>query len=247
MTAATTPTFESYLSFAEKALKKSRKSIDTRALIQLAYGEETAHIGGSDMLVGILDSVLDKIANETVIDELKSYGTKGIEEKTNDDESAILTGTTPQERLDKIDQAVLSVREWEEKRDRIEEMDAKSARGSIQQNLLPEGVTMEDVIAYREHEQRLQAKNTLQLELQRIQDEILALQKQSTERENTIREQLGRVETVERELGASANVCAMVTNWALQIHVEIRLCKTIQCVLRLVWSEGREKKRKKKA
>ncbi len=212
MTATTTSTYERYLSFAEKALQKSRKSIDTPALIQLAYGEETAHIGGSDMLVGILDSVLDKIANETVLDELKSYGTKKIEEKTNDDENTILTGTTPQERLDKIDQAVSCVREWEERRDQIEEMDAKSARGSLHQNLLPEGVTMEDVIAYREHEQRLQAKITLKQELQRIQDEILALQTQSNERESKIREHLGRVETVERELGASANVCAMVTN-----------------------------------
>ncbi len=210
---ANTPsTFESYLSLAEKALQKSRKSIDSRALIQLAYGEETAHIGGSEMLVGILDSVLDKISNETVIEELKSYGTTSTEEKTNDDENAILTGTTPQERLDKIDQAISCVRQWEERRDQIEEMDAKSARGSLQQNLLPEGVTMDDVIAYREHEQRLQAKTTLQLELQRIQGEILALQNQNNEQENNIREQLGRVETVERELEVSANACAMVTN-----------------------------------
>ena len=223
---ANTPsTFESYLSLAEKALQKSRKSIDTRALIQLAYGEETAHIGGSEMLVGILDSVLDKISNETVIDELKSYGT--TEEKTNDDENAILTGTTPQERLDKIDQAISCVRQWENKRDQIEEMDAKSARGSLQQNLLPEGVTMDDVIAYREHEQRLEAKATLQLELQRIQDEILALKNQNNEKENNIREQLGRVETVERELEASANACAMVTNWVLRVQRDLLLYKAV--------------------
>lgn len=212
VSASTPSTFESYLSLAEKALQKSRKSIDTRALIQLAYGEETAHIGGSEMLVGILDSVLDKISNETVIEELKSCGTTSTEEKNNDDENAVLAGTTPQERLDKIDQAISCVRQWEERRDQIEKMDAKSARGSLQQNLLPEGVTMDDVIAYREHEQRLQAKTTLQLELQRIQDEILALQNQNSEKENNIREQLGRVETVERELEASANACAMVAN-----------------------------------
>lgn len=212
VSASTPSTFESYLSLAEKALQKSRKSIDTRALIQLAYGEETAHIGGSEMLVGILDSVLDKISNETVIEELKSCGTTSTEEKNNDDENAVLAGTTPQERLDKIDQAISCVRQWEKRRDQIEKMDAKSARGSLQQNLLPEGVTMDDVIAYREHEQRLQAKTTLQLELQRIQDEILALQNQNSEKENNIREQLGRVETVERELEASANACAMVAN-----------------------------------
>lgn len=211
-----TSTFESYLALAEKALQKSRKSVDTRALIQLAYGEETAHIGGNDMLMGILDSVLDKIANETVLEELKSYGISSTEEKTgaenaNDDQHASLIGITPQERLDKIDQTVSVVVDWEDKRDQIEDLDAKSARGSLHQNLLPEGVTMEDVIAYREHEQRLQARTTLQLELQRIKEEILVLQNKSNEKEHKIREQLGRVETVERELEASANVCAMVT------------------------------------
>ena len=228
MTAAatTTTTFESYIALAEKALQKSRKSLDTRALIQLAYGNDTAHIGGSDMLMGILDSVVDKIAKETVLEELKCYSTsnttttsrtievnyrKAGDENENDDEHATVTRVIPQERLDEIDQAISYVVDWEERRDRIEDLDAASARESLHQNLLPEGVTMEQVIAYREHKQRLRARAALQLELQRIEGEISVLQDRSNKKESKIRDQLGRVEKVEGELQASANVCAMVT------------------------------------
>ena len=91
-------------------------------------------------------------------------------------------------------------------------MDAKSAQGLLQQNLLPEGVTIEDVVAYEEHQQRLQAKKTLQLKLERIEEEISALQNQNNEKESKIREELGKVEKVERELQASANACAMVAS-----------------------------------
>ncbi len=211
----TTSTFESYLALAEKALKKSRKSVDTKGLIQLAYGDETAHIGGSDMLMGILDGVLDKITNETVLEELRSYGTEQTAgdncTMNNDDHASMPQTTSPQERLDKIDQAISRVISWEEKRDQIEDLDAKSARGLLHENLMPDGVTIQDVIAYQEHQQRLEARTTLQSELQRIQNEIAALQNQNNEKESNIREQLGKVEKVERELQASAHVCAMVS------------------------------------
>jgi len=71
-------TYENYITLAKKALQKSRKSLDTRSLIQLAYGDDTAHIGGSDMLVGILNGVLDKIANETVLEDFNLYGTTSL-------------------------------------------------------------------------------------------------------------------------------------------------------------------------
>jgi hypothetical protein len=221
-----TTTFEKYLALAEKSLQKSRKSLDTRSLIELAYGDDTEHIGGSDMLIGILDSVLDKIAKETVLEELKDYGTsnktiifnrtemdeqevKGGE--NNDDEHATATRVIPKEHLGKIDQAISHVVDWEERRDRMEGLDAKMARDSLHQNLLPDGVTIEDVIAYREHVHRLQARTALKAELQRIEDEISVLRNKTNEKENKIREQLGQVKNVEQELEASANICAMVT------------------------------------
>ena len=214
-TTATSTTFENYLVLAEKALRRSHESLDTRALVQLAYGDDTAHIGGSDMLMGILESVLDKIVRETILEELKTFGTTSktaIQNIEVNDEHTTVTRIIPKERLDEIDQATSYVVNWENRRDQIEGLDAKSARESLHQNLLPEGVTMEDVITHREHDRRLQARAALLVELQRIEDEILVFQNQSNVKENKIREKLGRVDKVEQELEASANACAMVTS-----------------------------------
>lgn len=207
-----TSTYDNYLALTEKALQKSRESLDTRALIQLAYGDDTAHIGGSDMLMGILDGVLEKIIKETVLQEVKRYGTsspKQQQQEQGDDDATMRM--TPQQRLDKIDKAVLDVIEWEARRDQIEGLDVKSARDALNKNLLPEGVSMEDVITYREHEQRLKARTALQQELQRIEEEISVLKETRTKKQDNLRQQLGQVEEVERELEASANVVAMVT------------------------------------
>jgi hypothetical protein len=206
-----TSTYENYLALTEKALQKSRESLDTRALIQLAYGDDTAHIGGSDMLIGILDGVLEKIIKETVLQEVKRYGTSSPKQQHQEQDDDATTRMTPQERLDEIDQAVLDVTEWEARRDQIEGLDVKSARDALNKNLLPEGVSMEDVITYREHEQRLKARTALQQELQRIEEEISMLKETRTKKQDNLRQQLGQVEEVERELEASANVVAMVT------------------------------------
>jgi len=219
MTAVTTATssYESYLDLAEKALQKSRKSLDTRALIQLAYGNDTAHIGGSDMLVGILEDSIDKITKETVLEGLKRHGslnstcTQNNEVDVRNTRIEKAAEISPQERLNKIDQAISYVINWEQRRDKNEVLDAKSARESLHENLLPEGVTMEDVIVHREYVQRLQAQKTLQQELKRINDEISLLQNQNNEKGKKIREQLGQVEKVEQELQFSANSCAMIT------------------------------------
>ncbi|MGK3739866.1 MAG: hypothetical protein ACI90V_006713 [Bacillariaceae sp.] len=207
-----TSTYDNYLALTEKALQKSRESLDTRALIQLAYGDDTAHIGGSDMLMGILDGVLEKIIKETVLQEVKRYGTSSPKQQQQEqgDDDAMMR-MTPQQRLDKIDKAVLDVIEWEARRDQIEGLDVKSARDALNKNLLPEGVSMEDVITYREHEQRLKARTALQQELQRIEEEISVLKETRTKKQDNLRQQLGQVEEVERELEASANVVAMVT------------------------------------
>ena len=205
-----TSTYENYLALTEKALLKSRESLDTRALIQLAYGDDTAHIGGSDMLIGILDGVLEKIIKETVLQEVKRYGTSSPKQQQQEQDDDATARMTPQQRLNEIDQAVLDVIEWEARRDQIEGLDVKSARDALNKNLLPEGVSMEDMITYREHEQRLKG-TALQQELQRIEKEISVLKETRTKKQDNLRQQLGQVEEVERELEASANVVAMVT------------------------------------
>mmetsp|Transcript_44653 Transcript_44653/g.49832 ORF Transcript_44653/g.49832 Transcript_44653/m.49832 type:complete len:250 (+) Transcript_44653:88-837(+) len=213
LTPKTTTTYENYLALTERALQKSRKSLDTRALIKLAYGNDTAHIGGSGMLIGILDGILEKIVKETVLQEMERYGTLSPKQQQQKREQAddILMQMTPKKRLDKIDRAVLDVIEWEANREQIEGLDIKSARDSLNKNLLSEGVSTEDIITYREHEQRLIARTALQQELQKIEEEMSVLKDARTKKQDRFRQQLGQMASVEKELESSANVCAMIT------------------------------------
>ncbi|VEU38180.1 unnamed protein product [Pseudo-nitzschia multistriata] len=226
-TTNTTNTYKQYVTLSEKALRKSRKSLDTRSLVRLAYGDDTAHIGGSDMLEGILNGVLDKISNETVLEELDRYGTtsrivvdegeqsqqqpQSTNSTSNDEQINRSRMMTPKERLDRIDSVISDVVEWEGRRDRREELDAESARESLDRNLLPEGVSMDQVIAHREFEEKLRAKKLLEGELQRIQEEISTLEEKRVMEQTQIREQLEKVESAEQKLEATANLCAMVT------------------------------------
>eukprot|EP00537_Pseudo-nitzschia_pungens_P011437 CAMPEP_0172389410 /NCGR_PEP_ID=MMETSP1061-20121228/6304_1 /TAXON_ID=37318 /ORGANISM="Pseudo-nitzschia pungens, Strain cf. pungens" /LENGTH=273 /DNA_ID=CAMNT_0013119553 /DNA_START=103 /DNA_END=924 /DNA_ORIENTATION=- len=224
-------TFEQYLALAEKALRKSRESLDTRALIKLAYGDDndTAHIGGTDMLEGILDGVLDTIAHEAVLSELRRYGTTArvveMEEEERESDGDIGNErknrpagqppqnrtTTPMNRLATIDAAVAGVTAWEERRQTIERADAFSARDMLQKNL-PMGVlSAADVVAYREHLEKLRVQSALENELQELLTTIDSLEQEREARGETVREQLGNVERAENELEAAADVCAMVT------------------------------------
>eukprot|EP00536_Pseudo-nitzschia_multiseries_P001395 jgi/Psemu1/180910/e_gw1.18.32.1 len=205
-------TYDHYLTLAEKALHKSRASLDTRSLIRLAYGDDTAHIGGSDMLEGILDGVLDTIANEAVLTELRRYGTTHSSNgDTDGDRQSRTTTATPRDRLATIDTAIAGVVAWEERRDRAEGTDAGSAREALARNLLPDGVSTDDVVAHREYRERLRAAAALEGELQRLRDEIAELEARRDEERKVMREQLETVDDAETELEAAANACAMVT------------------------------------
>jgi hypothetical protein len=162
MTTTTTPsTFEKYITLTHKALQKSRSSLDTKALIEMAYGEDALVVyGGSDMLVGILDDVLDKIVNESIPlyfvdnychrrqqlqrndnkgggknDEMldRTYANDYSSDDTKDLELAIMS---PKQRLDYVDKIVQHVIEWEERRAHVEAIDVASARTSLDQTLL---------------------------------------------------------------------------------------------------------------
>lgn len=213
----TKTTYENYLGLTERALQKSRESLDTRALIKLAYGNDTAHIGGNDILIGILDDVLEKIIKETVPQHIQRYGTsspKQHQKKINREqqvEDSTATMMTPKEHLDKIDKVVVDVIEWERQRDQVELSDIKSARESLNKNLLPEGVSMEGVITYREHEERLKARTVLQQELQRIEEEVSALKEARTTKQDKLRQEFEQLASLEKELESSANICAMIT------------------------------------
>ena len=78
----TTSTYEQYIALVKRALTKSRQSlVDTKTLIKVGYDDDNEKIksfGGSQMLEGILDGLLDKITNETIVNDLQQYCTTTI-------------------------------------------------------------------------------------------------------------------------------------------------------------------------
>jgi hypothetical protein len=206
-------TYPQYLSLAKRALQKSRQSLDIKGLVTMAYGDEDniAVLGGSDMLEGIMEGMLDKIANETVLEAFQEYCTTVTTFQDNNNNNNN-NNWTVQQRLDQIDQLIAYVTEWEARREAVEAMDAKSAQDSLDKTLLPEGVSMEDVVTYREYQLQLQAKEALQEELQKMEEEISTMQEEQAQQRDRIQDRLDQVQKVERTLVSCANVCAMATN-----------------------------------
>jgi hypothetical protein len=206
-TAAPINTYDKYMEMTQRVLQKSRQSLDTKAFIQDAYGpEKMAILGGSDLLQGILDGLLDQMVNETIPHDFAEHCNNGNQ---SPQASSCLS---PKARMDQIDQVIRQVLAWEAQRDELEAQDAETAQQSLDATLLPEGVTTDDVVQYREYQHRLQSKLALQQELQRIEEKVEAMQAEQAETKKRIQEQLDRVLKVERQVEDAANACAMVTN-----------------------------------
>ncbi|KAG7369904.1 hypothetical protein IV203_027650 [Nitzschia inconspicua] len=211
-------TYEKYMDLTQRVLQKSRKSLDTQVYIQQAYGEEKmAILGGSDMLQGILDGLLDKMAYDTVLKDFAEYcnGKNNTSNNTVSSSSDVVddvTDITPKQQMDRIDEAIRFVLDWEAQRDEMDWKDAQTAQRSLDASLLPEGVSTEDVVRYREHLQKLQARVALQQEVHRVEAQIATMQQEQAQTRQQIQEQLSNMHTLERQLEDAANACAMVTN-----------------------------------
>lgn len=212
---SSTSTYDKYMELTQRVLEKSRKSLDTKAYIQEAYGEEKmAVLGGSDMLQGILDGLLDKMTNETLLVDFAEYCNTEHSNDENDSDNNNNNGIkqSPKDRMDQIDEAIRFVLDWEARRDAIDNNDSQSALQSLDASLLPEGVTTEDVVRYRGYQQQLQARNALQEELQKVEEQVAAMQNEHEQIKKSIQAQLDKAKNVERQVEDAANACAMVTN-----------------------------------
>lgn len=197
-------TYEKYMELTQRVLQKSRRSLDTKEFIRQAYGEEKmTMLGGSDILQGILDGLLDKMASETILHDFGEYC-----ESHPSNESTM----TPKQRLQHIDQVIRFVLEWEARRDKVEAQDVRSAQQSLEAALLPKGVSTEDVVHYREHQQRLQALQFLQRELERVQEDAEGMRVEQAQTKHRIQDQLDRAHNVERQVEEAADACKMVTD-----------------------------------
>jgi hypothetical protein len=212
-TTTTTTTYEQYIALVKRALSKSRQSlVDTKTLIKVGYDDDDEKIksfGGSQMLEGILDGLLDNIANETIVNDLQKYCTR----YTKDGQTTTTTTTTTiQQQLDYIDHIIHIVTEWEQKQEEMEKLDSINTQKVLDKALLPKDVTSEDVVTYREYQKKLDMKQKLKQQLEQIEKETQQMEEKQNQQTTQLQKQLDQVHNVERELETAANTCAMVTN-----------------------------------
>jgi hypothetical protein len=207
-TTTTTTTYEQYIALVKRALSKSRQSlVDTETLIKVGYDDDNEKIksfGGSRILEGILDGLIDKIANETIVIDLQKHCTR----YTKDGQ----TTTTIQQQLDYIDHIIHLVTEWEQKQEEMEKLDSISTQKVLDKALLPKDVTSEDVVTYREYQKKLDMKQKLKQQLEQIENETQQMEEKQNQQKTQLQKLLDQVHNVERELETAANTCAMVTN-----------------------------------
>mmetsp|Transcript_20330 Transcript_20330/g.48358 ORF Transcript_20330/g.48358 Transcript_20330/m.48358 type:complete len:264 (+) Transcript_20330:118-909(+) len=217
------PTYEKYIGLVEKALKKSRSDIDTKELIRLAYGDDTAPFGGDEMLGEIMDGVLDKLAaadkeNGTVLPQFKNICEQQRAASTaGTDQASSLSSSLPsfQDRLNVIDAATNRVMKWETELAEAEKRDKNTAQSALANSINGGGsstigsVTVDEIVMYREYQEKLIVQKQLQEQLAKIQDEADQLQADCDNRQNQVETKLMELGKVEKNLEAAADICSM--------------------------------------
>ena len=211
-------TYDKYIGLVQRALKKSRSDVDTKELIRLAYGDDTAPFGGDEMLGEIMDGVLDKLAaadkeNGTVLPQFKAKCEQQLAAMTlTDPASSSPSPSLPsfQDRLNLIDEATNRVIKWEAEIEEAEKRDKDTAQTALANSINGNGsVSVEEIVLYREYQEKLVVQKQLQEQLAKIEDEADQLQADYDSRQNQVQAKLMELGKVEKNLEAAADVCSM--------------------------------------
>ena len=187
--------YQHLLTLIENGMQRVKKSLDTPQLVQDSYGEDASVFGGSDMLVDVMDGMIDKI-QRTVKDDLTDY----------------LQEQDVSSRLNKVDSIVAKLVESEAKLARADAEDRDSAKEALDETLLPEGVTLEDVLAFRNYERQKNLRDRLLEQLSKVKEEVAELEREQQETQDSVLEYNQHLQEVARELERSADVCSMVVS-----------------------------------
>lgn len=176
-------------------MARSRKDLNTTRLVEAAYGEDDAAVfGGKEMLAGTMDDMLDKLHEQVLKEDLPAYLERhGIEALLDRFERI-------GETLDREDAAAAQA----------ERQDRESAERATDVNLLPAGVTLEDVVNYNNYQNALKQKRQMQQALQGVQQEITTLESEQAELSSQVESQQRILQQSAQELSRSADVSSMV-------------------------------------
>jgi aminopeptidase N len=191
----TTSRYHHLLKLIDNGMGRARSSLNTPQLVEESYGEDASVFGGSEMLVGVMDSVLDKIQPQ-VREDLLEY---------------LQQQDFPQ-RLATMECVIAKLQKEEAFQAQAERHDRTSAQEVLDATLLPAGVTLEDVLAFRNYERQKRQREELQDQEKVIQEEIAELERLQVETQATVQSDLQELEDVAHELERSADVCSMVVS-----------------------------------
>mmetsp|Transcript_19927 Transcript_19927/g.56320 ORF Transcript_19927/g.56320 Transcript_19927/m.56320 type:complete len:201 (-) Transcript_19927:39-641(-) len=188
--------YDVLMQLIEMAMVRSRKELNTTKLVEASYGDNAAVFGGKEMLAGTMDDMLDKMHEQVLQQDLLDYLQKhGIEALLDRFESIV-------ETLDQDDAAQA----------KAEQDDKESAERATDENLLPAGVTLENIVDYKFYQNALKQKEQMTKALQEVQEEIAILEKEQAEMSTQVESQQRVLQETAQELNRSADVCSMVVS-----------------------------------
>jgi chromosome segregation ATPase len=181
------------LKLIDNGMRRSRKALDSSQLVQESYGDDASVFGGTQMLVGVMDSMLDKV-HEQVQQEMSEY----------------IQQEHVKERLEKIESIMHKLEGQEAAQAAAERQDRTSAYEALDATLLPPGVSLEDVLAHQKYEKNKQQRTALEEEWNAVQEEIATLEREEAETQASVQQNLEQMQQVAKELERSADICSMV-------------------------------------
>lgn len=189
--------YDLLMKLIETGMIRSRQSLHSTDLVNASYGEDAAVVfGGTEMLAGTMDDMLDKMHEQVLKQDLPVY----LEEQQIET------------LLDRVDRIVETLDREEAAQAQAEREDQESAIRAMDASLLPAGVTLDNVVDYHNYQRALAQKEQMANALQQVQDEIAALEKEQEEIKDHVdskQQMLARTATV---LNRSADICSMVVS-----------------------------------
>eukprot|EP00545_Synedropsis_sp_CCMP1620_P009904 CAMPEP_0119003948 /NCGR_PEP_ID=MMETSP1176-20130426/861_1 /TAXON_ID=265551 /ORGANISM="Synedropsis recta cf, Strain CCMP1620" /LENGTH=196 /DNA_ID=CAMNT_0006955599 /DNA_START=28 /DNA_END=618 /DNA_ORIENTATION=+ len=193
-TTSTSVRYKSLLTGIEKVLSKSRSSLDISQAIQQGYGEDASVFGGAGVLTGVMDAMLDRVHDKVTEEMLAYLQQQGIEQD-----------------LSKVEELVQTIEAIEKAQHAENEADRESAKASLQQTQLPEGVKPMDVVNHRAYQLMLEEQTKLTEMICKYEEETKELEEVVKEAEAKVQADMTQVEEVGRELDRAADVCATLS------------------------------------
>lgn len=186
--------FELVQTLVDHALTKSREALSTEDLVERAYGEDASVFGGTGILVGTMEDLLDNL-REQVDGKIQEY----FEKRTD-----------LQEFLEDLEARLARLEQQEIQAAETEARDQDSAKQAIASTTLPAGVSLEDVIAYNKYQQGLTQREALKERLQEAKAEIARLEQEEEENMKLLNDKQAKLEGLSKTMTRSADICSMV-------------------------------------